>query len=78
MSDAPSYDWPFIQHLFNFYGWPKNLIKQCGYVYHEHELTQRKYERYLNEYWVQYTARRHNALVDARSMQWAALQATRE
>lgn len=26
-SDAPSFDWPFIKHLFDIWGWPKNLNK---------------------------------------------------
>ncbi len=77
MSDAPHYDWPLVKYLFDFYGWPENLIRKCGHVYFEHALTQRRYERMLAEYWVQHHERMHNALVDARSMQWASNRATK-
>jgi len=27
LSDAPYYDWPHVEHLFDIYGWPNNLMR---------------------------------------------------
>ena len=77
MSDAPGYDWPFVQYLFNFYGWPENLHGKCGYVYFERHDQQKRYELALASYWATHSARQHHALVDARSLQFASTQAIR-
>ncbi len=77
MSDAPGYDWPFVQYLFNLYGWPKNLHGKCGYVYFERHDQQKRYELALASYWSTHSARQHHALVDARSLQFARTQAIR-
>ena len=77
MSDSPLHDWPFVQYLFNFYGWPENLNRKCGYVYQEDQFKQRRYERFLADYWTRNHERMHHSLVDARSMQWATKNAVR-
>lgn len=77
MSDAPSYDWPLVEYLFGFYGWPENLRRKCGYVYFDRPEQQKRYERALIGYWALHAARQHHALVDARSLQFAARLAVR-
>lgn len=71
-SDCPSLDWPWVEQLFQFHGcWPKNLRKKCGTIYFNHDIQIRRYEDGLNFYWKANGARRHHALVDARSMLFA-------
>ena len=77
MSDSPRHDWPFIEYLFDFYGWPSNLSRKCGYVFQEDMFKQRRYERFLADYWTRNFHRMHHSLVDARSMQWATKNAVR-
>jgi len=69
--DSPSYDWPFVADLFNFYGWPVNLRKKCGTVYFDNDRQTHRYQSGLAEFWKDNQARMHHALVDARSMRFA-------
>lgn len=73
ISDAPAWDWPFIEQLFqdNGYGWPRNLFRQCGKPRDTHG----KYGRRMAEYWVTHYAMMHNALTDARSLKYAEQKA---
>lgn len=71
-SDAPFFDWPWVEQLFQFYGcWPKNLRRKCGTIYFNHDYQIRRYEQGLTDYWKTNGGRRHHALVDARSLQFA-------
>ncbi len=71
LTDAPAYDWPFIEEIFNFYGWPKNLRRKYGTVWFETDDLQERYDAGLKLYWKDYIARQHHALVDARGMLFA-------
>jgi len=70
-SDAPAYDWPFIEEIFTFYGWPKNLRRTCGTLLFESDHQVQIYETAVAEYFKTYDSRQHHALVDARSMLFA-------
>lgn len=69
-SDSPSFDWGWIVQLFQDYGWPRNLRQQCGTINFDAR-QQRRFEDGLRLYWKANGARRHHALVDARSLQFA-------
>lgn len=75
-SDSPSYDWPFVQYLFTFYGcWPSNLRKKCSTVYFDNANLGIRYNNAQYEYWKANAHLQHNALIDAQSMQFAWNQA---
>ena len=70
-SDCPSVDWPFLEEIFNFHGWPRTLPKKCGTIYFEEYRQQHRYNVGLEDYWKTNVARQHHALVDARSLLFA-------
>jgi len=70
-TDTPAFDWPFIEELFKFYGWPKNLRKKYGTVYFESDRQSHRYNNGIEDYFKTHGKRQHHALVDARSMQYA-------
>lgn len=68
-SDCPGADWPWVENLFQFYGcWPKNLRRKCGTIFFEKQHQQDRYESGLAKYWRNNAAKRHHALIDARSL----------
>lgn len=69
--DSPAYDWPFVEELFKFYGWPMNLRRKCGTVYFDNDRQTHRYQAGLAMYWRNNSGRRHHALVDSRSMRFA-------
>lgn len=71
-SDAPLYDWPWVEQLFQFYGcWPKNMRQKCGTIYFNHDYQIRRYQSGLEDYWKINAARQHHALVDAKGLLFA-------
>lgn len=70
-SDAPNYDWPFIQEIFDHEGWPKNLKKKCGTIYFEENRQKHRYIAALENYWKSNQSRQHHALADAKSLLFA-------
>lgn len=77
-SDCPRLDWPFIETLFTFYGcWPQNLLRRCGVITFDNDNLQKRFDAALNEYWREHSARRHHALVDAKSLLFAKKRAIR-
>ena len=71
-SDAPMYDWPLLEYLFQFYGcWPANLRRKPGTIYFENERMGQRYTAALGQFWQSNSDRRHHALVDARSLHFA-------
>jgi hypothetical protein len=76
-SDAPHLDWPFIEATFNAHGWPKNLRQKCGVISFDNDNFQKRFDAALTEYWREHSARRHHALVDARSLLFAKKRAIR-
>jgi len=71
-TDAPAWDWPWVEELFYFYGtWPKSLRRWCGTICFEDESAVQRYEEGLENYWQQHMNRRHHALVDPRSLHYA-------
>lgn len=78
-SDNPAFDWPHVEHLFGTYGcWPKNLRQTCGTICFESSIFQDRYDAAMHRYWRERgELRRHHALEDARSMQYAWKSAIR-
>jgi len=65
-SDAPSYDWPFVTHLFDNWGWPTNLKRTPAYL----GFNENKAIRFANAVenafrTIKPSLRRHHALDDA-------------
>lgn len=67
-SDAPSYDWKFIEEIFSVHGWPKNLRKTCGSIYFESDRQNHRYKAAAADYFKTHGAHQHHSLVDARSV----------
>jgi len=71
-SDSPNHDWPFVNELMTFYGtWPKNMRKKCGGIFFEEDRERHRFQMGLSDYWKMHGAKRHHALIDARSLQFA-------
>jgi hypothetical protein len=78
-SDAPGYDMPFLEYMFNFYGcWPKNLRKKCGTVHFDNDRQRHRYNSGVSAFWKEHAARQHHALVDALCMRFAWKYAIRK
>jgi hypothetical protein len=76
-SDSPSHDWPLIANVFNEYGWPANLLRKCEEISFESSIHLHRFKVGQMNFWKANGTRRHHALVDARSHQFAWKQATR-
>lgn len=59
LSDAPIYDFPYVDHMFEVYGWPSNLIKQPRQLWHA------RFSNNVDEIFRTQGYRRHHALDDA-------------
>ncbi len=71
-SDAPNLDWKFVEDMFTKYDcWPVNLRRTCGVIGFEDSSQLHKWNVGLFEFWKSNEARRHHALVDARSLAFA-------
>lgn len=72
-SDAPNFDWPFVQDLFYEQSWPGFLLKQprnCVPIQWDKRL---KYNDIANKAYLSREYRRHHALDDAKVMRIARL-----
>ena len=68
-TDSPSYDWPFVEYLFTFYGcWPENLRRKCSGMIFDNPNIGFRYDCGMHEYWKGNARFQHNALVDAHSL----------
>lgn len=71
-TDSPRADWQWVEQLFTLFGcWPKNLRRKCGTIYFNHDFQINRYIEGLEVYWKLNGARRHHALVDAKSLLFA-------
>lgn len=77
-SDAPTFDWAFIEEIFNYNGWPKNLRRTCAQICFEEYKQRHAYSSAEANYWKDHGARRHHALVDARCALFAWKYANRK
>lgn len=77
LSDAPSYDWPFIAEIFEHWakGWPENLLRDCGNAQtFESDNERFRYNNAYEDYWrtgKDAGAVQHHALWDARCIRHA-------
>ena len=80
--DAPTYDWQFIQLLFDFgvHGWPDNLVRKCENTQvFENDSERFRYNNAYKDYWRSVKdAKQHHALWDARCIAHAHRYALRK
>lgn len=67
-TDQPAFDWPFIEEIFGFYGWPRNLRRKYGTIWFETDIQQDQFNAELERYWKENATKLHHALVDARAL----------
>lgn len=77
-SDSPAFDWPFIEEIFNYHGWPENLRRTCAQICFEEYKQRHAYSAAEANYWQDHGARQHHALVDARCALFAWKYASRK
>lgn len=65
ISDAPSFDWPFIAHLFDTWGWPSNLNKSPKHLYFKSAIQMHRFENAIEKVTKKNNLRTHHALDDA-------------
>ena len=71
-SDCPAIDFSFIADIFNRHEcWPKNLRRSAGLIRLRLPRHQSQYAQSLVSFWSENEARRHHALIDAKSMCFA-------
>jgi len=74
-SDAPNYDWPWLSEMFDRYGWPENLTRQCRHACIFESDTERfRYNNAVADYWrtsKPLGAVQHHALWDARCIRFS-------
>lgn len=74
-SDAPDFDWLFIEEIFNVHGWPKNLKQKCGNACDFKNRAERfRYDAATADFWrtnKAVGASQHHALWDARCIRFA-------
>lgn len=66
-SDAPQFDWPYIEDLFHRYGWPSNLVRTCQRIDIDEHLSYKIEEQFWGDN-LKRGAVRHNAIWDARCL----------
>lgn len=59
LTDAPAFDFPYVDHMFMEYGWPRNLFRQPKHIAHA------RFSNNVNEIFRSQGYRRHHALDDA-------------
>ena len=65
ISDAPSFDWPFIAHLFDTWGWPNNLNKSPRHLGFTSAIQMHRFENAIEQVTKKNNLRTHHALDDA-------------
>lgn len=67
ITDSPSFDWPFVEHLFCQYGWPPNLIVKPTHIAFNSVIQTIRFQHLVEQtfYSHQPKLRRHHALDDA-------------
>lgn len=74
-SDAPNFDFPFLEEIFDFHGWPKNLNRKCLPICaFESDAERFRYNAATADYWRTNKAAgavQHHALWDARCIRFA-------
>ena len=74
-SDSPNYDWPWVSEMFDRYGWPENLTRQCRHACaFETDKERFRYNNAVADFWrtgKAAGASQHHALWDARCIRFA-------
>lgn len=64
-SDSPSFDWPFVQHMFDHHGWPVNLRIKAEHLGYTYERQQIIFRVAVMQAMKKFQLREHHALDDA-------------
>ncbi|MDP3008193.1 3'-5' exoribonuclease domain-containing protein [Methylotenera mobilis] len=74
-SDAPNYDWRYIQQIFSATGLPYNLLATPNAILGEDTSANASYQNTVEREYSQKALRRHHALDDAKAMRlgWLAV-----
>ena len=73
-SDAPNYDWRYIQQLFNANGLPYNLLATPNAILGEDTSANARYQNTVEREYSQNILKRHHALDDAKAMRLGWLE----
>lgn len=75
-SDAPNYDWRYIQHIFSANGLPYNLLATPNAILREDTSANARYQNTVEREYSVNILKRHHALDDAKAMRlgWLAIQ----
>jgi len=67
LTDSPCFDWPFVEHLFNYHGWPNNLINEPLSITFHSAIQSIRFQNLIEQTFETYEPRlrRHHALDDA-------------
>ncbi len=74
-TDAPNFDWRYIQQLFNTTGLPYNLLTTPNTILGKDTSANARYQNTVEREYSQNTLKRHHALDDAKAMRlgWLAI-----
>ena len=72
-SDAPNYDWRYIQRIFSANGLPYNLLATPNAILDEDTSANARYQNTVEREYSQNTLKRHHALDDAKAMRLGCL-----
>jgi len=76
-SDAPLFDWPHVQHMFDHHGWPKNLVRKPIALAFPSSIQTQRFKGAVEDIFHSNTRlRRHHALDDAMVNRMAFKRAT--
>jgi len=77
-TDAPRYDWPHIEHMFDNYGWPSNLVRKPIALSFPNSIQQTRFFAGVEDAFktFQPKLRRHHALDDAMANKYGFERAT--
>jgi len=77
-TDAPVFDWPHIEQMFNNYGWPSNLVRKPIPLSFPNSIQQTRFHAGVEDAFKSFQPklRRHHALDDAIANKYGFQRAT--
>lgn len=77
-SDACYWDWQHVEHLFDTYGWPENLVRHPVALIFPSSIQQTRFNSAVEDAFISFqpTLRRHHALDDAVANRFGFQRAT--
>lgn len=65
LSDAPTYDFAYVEIIFNIYGWPENLNREPKTLFFDSTIKQTRFKNGVKNAFKSLKLRQHHALDDA-------------